>query len=82
MPVQHVEQLIYPKKHPIIRLHQQRLQKWFGDKRRINHLTDHTNRRGQRFIFGRYGHGKDSVTVTVAYFINAQFIQLDLPKLT
>jgi len=55
---------------------QRRLQEHFGDKRRINHLIDHTNPRGERYIFGQYGHRKDSVTVTVAYFLTSQVIQL------
>lgn len=73
--------LTYPKKHPILMEAQRRYNHWFGgnDKRRINTITQHTNRLGETWLFGRYGHGKEEVVVTIGQIIAPRFIKLEEP---
>lgn len=67
---------MHPKKHPIVRLFQQRANKHFEDRRRINHVEVHTNRLGETFLFGRYGHRKNSTTITIGQYIASGFLKL------
>ena len=71
--------LMYPKKHPVIREYQRRLNQWFGDgdRRRINHLMMHTNPHGQTYIFGHYGSRKNEIVVTIGQILAPGFIRLE-----
>ncbi len=68
--------VMYPKKHEIILVKQKRLNNYFKDKRRINHVELHTNPQNETFLFGRYGSRKDSIMVTIGYVLGKQWIKL------
>jgi hypothetical protein len=67
---------MHPKKHPILRLFQQRANKHFGDRRRINHVQVHTNPKGETFLFGRYGHRKNETLITIGHYVATGFLKL------
>lgn len=73
---EHLEQLLYPKKHKSILAKQRRLNAHFEDKRRINSLSQHTNPQGQTFIFGRYGGRKNETMVTIGEVLANKWIIL------
>ena len=56
---------MYPRKHKVLQIFQRRCNFWFGDKRRINSVTIHTNPLNQTFLFGRYGHRSNETVVTI-----------------
>jgi len=69
--------LTYPKKHPILLEVQRRYNQWFGDKRRINTVTQHTNRLGETWLFGQYGSGKEEIVITIGQILGKRFIKLE-----
>lgn len=68
---------MHPKKHPILRLFQRRANKHFEDRRRINRVEVHTNRLGETFLFGWYGHRKDTTMITIGQYIAPGFLKLE-----
>lgn len=66
---------MHPRKHKVIRLHQQRANRHFEDRRRINAVSIHTNRLGETFLFGRYGHRKNETLLTIGHFITPTFLK-------
>lgn len=66
------------KKDRIIQIKQLLLNKKFGDRRQLKSLTQHTNPHGETFIFGTYGHGKNSIVVTIGQVIAKNWLMMDI----
>jgi hypothetical protein len=68
---------MYPEKDRIILAKQARLNRYFGDKRKINAVSQHTNPNGHTFLFGRYGSRKNSTMVTIGLILGRRWIKLE-----
>ena len=77
LPSSNIKDLIYPSKHAIILEWQKILQDYFKDKRQVNRVFNHTNRFGEQFIYGEYGHGKNGFIFKIGEYQGPNHILIE-----